>query len=106
MTRHLLVFSIALAALAGGCELRLDRDDDETPDAIPPDAATPSACGDGIVGPGEVCDDGNTDGGDGCAPLCDSNERCGNGILDLLQGEQCDDGNLVDGDGCSAGCAV
>src|SRR5262249_53776738 len=30
------------------------------------------ACGDGIVDGGEVCDDGNTVGGDGCAADCKS----------------------------------
>jgi cysteine-rich repeat protein len=29
-------------------------------------------CGDGIVDAGEVCDDGNTQGGDGCAADCKS----------------------------------
>lgn len=27
-------------------------------------------CGDGVVGPGEECDDGNLDAGDGCATGC------------------------------------
>jgi cysteine-rich repeat protein len=27
-------------------------------------------CGDGVVGPGEECDDGNTDNGDGCTESC------------------------------------
>jgi cysteine-rich repeat protein len=30
------------------------------------------ACGDGILDGGEVCDDGNTVGGDGCAADCSS----------------------------------
>ena len=29
-------------------------------------------CGDGVVGSGETCDDGNTVGGDGCSMLCQS----------------------------------
>jgi cysteine-rich repeat protein len=30
----------------------------------------PAPCGDGVVGPGEACDDGNTVDGDGCSSLC------------------------------------
>ncbi len=59
-------------------------------------------CGNGVVGPGEQCDDGNADACDGCNPNCRS-EVCGNGIVEC-NGEQCDDGNVVDGDGCSAAC--
>src|SRR5437868_14141783 len=36
-------------------------------------------CGDGVVGPGEVCDDGNLIDGDGCSAECMSTESCGNG---------------------------
>ena len=72
-------------------------------------------CGDGMIGPGEACDDGNAISGDGCSDTCDVEETwscmgepsacelwCGNGVLDM--GEACDDGNLVGGDGCSATC--
>ena len=58
-------------------------------------------CGNGVVDPGEQCDDGNTVAGDGCSPSC-QREVCGNHIRD--PGEQCDDGNTVSGDGCSATC--
>src|SRR6266702_354185 len=58
-----------------------------------------STCGNGVVDPGEECDDGNIIGGDGCSADCKSTEVCGNGIRDV--GEACDDGNLVNGDGCS-----
>jgi cysteine-rich repeat protein len=58
-------------------------------------------CGNGVVEPGEQCDDGNTVAGDGCSPTCQL-EGCGNGVID--PGEQCDDGNTVSGDGCSATC--
>jgi cysteine-rich repeat protein len=60
-----------------------------------------SACGDGTVGTGEDCDDGNAAGGDGCSGAC-RREECGNGIRDV--GEECDDGNTTAGDGCSAAC--
>ncbi len=46
------------------------------------------SCGDGTRDPGEVCDDGNTVGGDGCSANCASTEVCGNGITD--PGEECD----------------
>jgi len=58
-------------------------------------------CGDGIVDPGEACDDRNLAGEDGCSPAC-AFEVCGNAVLD--GGEQCDDGNLLAGDGCDPGC--
>lgn len=61
-------------------------------------------CGDGKTEPGEVCDDGNTVSGDGCSGDCQSQETCGNGILDTAAGELCDDGNIHAGDGCSANC--
>ena len=62
------------------------------------------ACGNGVVDPaaGEVCDDGNNLGGDGCSANCFSTEVCGNAYRDL--GEVCDDGNTVNGDGCSPDC--
>jgi large repetitive protein len=82
--------------------------------ATPPDA--PVLCGNGVVDPGENCDDGNTVSGDGCdnqcciergydcksayAPPC----HCGDGKLDF--GEQCDDGNSASGDGCSYRCKL
>ena len=65
-------------------------------------------CGDGLLEPGEQCDDGNTASGDGCSATC-TNEPghlcgCGDGILQA--GEQCDDGNTVNHDGCSATCTI
>ena len=60
-------------------------------------------CGNGVVDPGEACDDGNTQSGDGCSADCSSTEVCGNGVLD--PGEACDDGNTQSGDGCSADCS-
>lgn len=74
----------------------------------------PVACGDGRLSGREACDDGNSDAGDGCSPLCIIEPgytceglpsrcgRCGDG--ELGPGERCDDGNLVDGDGCSSAC--
>jgi cysteine-rich repeat protein len=80
-----------------------DGEDAECGDGEHPDAPTGDpACGNGIVEPGEVCDDGNNVNGDGCSNQCNSVEVCGNGYLDA--GETCDDGNTVGGDGCSADC--
>jgi len=67
-----------------------------------------SGCGNGILEEGEVCDDGNTNDGDGCSRDCLSNERCGNSVVDsnASSPEQCDDGpnNGQLGHPCSATC--
>ncbi len=78
------------------------------------------SCGDGILGEFEVCDDGNTSGGDGCVADCSNVEpgytcptvgvlctrfaRCGDGVVSFP--EQCDDENLIAGDGCSDRCKL
>jgi len=81
-------------------------------------SAATGTCGDGVITSGEVCDDGNTAGGDGCAADCRSATagyvcpvpgrpcfpRCGDGMK--IGGEGCDDGNATSGDGCSAVCQV
>ncbi|MGH7895748.1 MAG: DUF4215 domain-containing protein, partial [Candidatus Binatia bacterium] len=64
---------------------------------------TVAPCGDGAVGAGEACDDGNATDGDGCDHDC-SVSTCGNGIV--AGTEQCDDGNTQDGDGCSSACKL
>lgn len=65
-----------------------------------------SICGNGVMDVGERCDDGNTEGADGCSTTCDSMETCGNGVVDLFR-EQCDRGiGTLSGDGCSSQCAV
>ena len=78
-------------------------------------------CGDGIyIFPSELCDDGNTDSGDGCNGTCGiengwictlhtfegmrCQEVCGNSIR--TSNEACDDGNTEDGDGCSHRCSI
>ena len=50
-----------------------------------------AGCGDGVLDPGEVCDDRNRLGGDGCAATCRKLEVCGDGVLDP-GAEQCDEG--------------
>lgn len=63
------------------------------------------ACGDGIVGLGEECDDGVNDGGYGeCYPGCRRGAYCGDGVVQ--PGEDCDDGNSSDGDGCGSACRI
>ena len=37
----------------------------------------PGTCGDGIWDPGEDCDDGNTNNGDGCSAICRTEPGCG-----------------------------
>ncbi len=72
------------------------------PDACRTDCTSPR-CGDGVVDSNEDCDDGNTDGGDGCGADCTFEAGvCGNGVVD--EGEECDDGNTQSGDGCSSNC--
>jgi fibro-slime domain-containing protein len=87
----------------------------------PCQAATVPKCGDGRLGYGEYCDDGNTTSGDGCSSTCTLEPGytcdtpgaacthiafCGDGKLQTIDGEQCDDGNMVGGDGCSSSCVV
>ncbi len=91
-------------------------------------------CGDGFVGPGEACDDGNQVDNDACSNTCvpaacgdqvvQAGEACDDGNLNALDAciackaaacgdtfvqagvEQCDDGNVNGGDGCSAACTT
>ncbi|HJQ85522.1 MAG TPA: DUF4215 domain-containing protein [Candidatus Binatia bacterium] len=58
-------------------------------------------CGNGVVDPGEACDDGDRQNGDGCDVNC-TPTGCGNGIR--TGDEECDDGNATSGDGCSSEC--
>ncbi len=68
------------------------------------DVEGPGSCGDGIIDPDEICDDGPGNSAsvpDACRPDC-TPAACGDGVVD--SGESCDDGNLWGGDGCSATC--
>ena len=58
-------------------------------------------CGDGTVGPGEECDDGNDIDTDFCTNAC-TDAVCGDTIVG--PGEECDDGNNVDTDSCTNAC--
>ncbi|MDP6944353.1 MAG: hypothetical protein QF464_09415, partial [Myxococcota bacterium] len=71
---------------------------------VPPIAA----CGDGVLDPGEACDDGEDNGAYGhCAEDCGAlGPHCGDGQVDGFFGEVCDDGtNDALGGGCLPGCA-
>jgi fibro-slime domain-containing protein len=78
-------------------------------------------CGDGRLGFGEYCDDGNIANGDGCTSTCTLEPGytcptpgsvcthiafCGDGKLSVASGEECDDGNMLGGDGCSQACVI
>jgi len=64
-------------------------------------------CGDGVVTPGEICDDGtasNTGEYGHCTPDCRRGPYCGDALVDAAH-EQCDDGvNLSQYGGCAPGC--
>ncbi|MCC6623360.1 MAG: DUF4215 domain-containing protein [Deltaproteobacteria bacterium] len=93
-----------------------------TPSPFAPSAGVVSltVCGDGLVRGNEPCDDGNTDGGDGCSAACAveygwfcegpaggpsaCGATCGDGLLGA-GAETCDDGDASSGDGCSPTCA-
>src|SRR5690606_1847080 len=61
----------------------------------------PCECGNGVVDPGETCDDGNAEAGDGCSPGCQGDGECGNG--GVAPGGTCEEGSAEAGDGCSPG---
>ena len=60
-------------------------------------------CGDGVVDPGEECDDLNNEDGDGCSGVC-VEEFCGDHVVNNVD-EDCDDGaDGDDQDGCFDTC--
>jgi len=68
---------------------------------LPPSTAV---CGNGVIEPGEECDDGNSDNCDGCSNDCTLVTGCGDGVV--CGNEECDDGNTTDCDGCSSTCTI
>ncbi|MEM9454133.1 MAG: DUF4215 domain-containing protein [Myxococcota bacterium] len=94
---------------------------DEAFEPIPWDSSCEelNTCGDGLLDPGEDCDDGDEQLGDGCSmctvdPLWQCVTEmgmasecwlCGDGFLDSAFGEECDDGHEADGVGMDTpGC--
>jgi fibro-slime domain-containing protein len=66
-----------------------------------------ATCGNGILDPGEECDNGINDGTyNTCSRGCVFAPRCGDKIIQKDQGETCDDGNTNKGDGCSEKCKI
>ena len=63
----------------------------------------PGECGDGVVDPGEGCDDGDRDDADECPGSC-APAFCGDGYL--RAGEACDDGNKANDDECTNACTL
>jgi fibro-slime domain-containing protein len=65
-------------------------------------------CGDGVLSPGEQCDDGKNEGGYGkCQPGCVRGPYCGDSIVNGP--EACDNGNNVSAygsEGCAPGCVT
>lgn len=59
----------------------------------------PVSCGNGIVNPGETCDDGNNNQNDSCTNLCQA-AVCGDGVI-RSGSEQCD-GSDLGGASCSS----
>lgn len=66
-----------------------------------PGGGTGVLCGNGMVDPGEECDDGNCDSTDKCTAQC-KNAFCGDKIVQV--GEDCDDGQNEVGDMCPDTC--
>lgn len=78
----------------------------------------PALCGNGVIETGEICDDGNAHGGDGCSGLCAVETgwkctaqnipcvatQCGDGVL--AGNEQCDDGIVNTTSGCTPSCTI
>ncbi len=129
-TRHLSRFAhLSVALLASGCFAPLvpplDFDASGTSDAmdeassgmtspsssdgaLDDSTGEPAACGNGLLDPGEVCDDGINDGTyGGCSEGCSAfAARCGDGVVHEDEGEACDDGDQTNGDGCNIDCVV
>lgn len=79
--------------------------------SAPPDATcnplgdcTLDFCGNGVIEPGEECDDLNTSNTDACVGVC-QNATCGDGYVHAGV-EACDDGNMVDTDACRNDCTL
>ncbi|MDC0669217.1 DUF4215 domain-containing protein [Nannocystis radixulma] len=76
---------------------------DATTGSVEPTTGSGFVCGDGIVDPGEECDDGPDNADTGSCTVDCAHNVCGDGKVG--PGEGCDDGNDIDGDGCTNACA-
>src|SRR5512139_1309764 len=93
----LIVLSLALvAARAGAGPLHGDG----VPAAVVSDD-DPSVCGDGLLGAGEECDDGNLADGDCCTSQCTVPPSCDDGSVCTVN-DHCDAGVCV-GDAVDCG---
>ena len=88
------------AAADAGAGLSSDAGNAEPVDA----SVAPSGCGDGVVDPGEGCDDGNRSNHDECTNAC-QRAACGDGWV-RSGVETCDDGNRTSDDGCDSACQL
>ena len=101
--------NLFLNLMAGVCGGRAEDCDEgeensEAPGAVCRTNCTFAGCGDGVLDPGEGCDDGNTIDGDGCSSTCEL-PFCGDGIVEV--GEECDDGvdnSDTEPDACRTDC--
>jgi cysteine-rich repeat protein len=71
----------------------------DTDTSPPPDPV----CGDGVLDPGEACDDGAANADDGACTLACAVAICGD-MLVHAGVEDCDDGNAANDDLCVSGC--
>ncbi|HUQ07209.1 MAG TPA: DUF4215 domain-containing protein [Kofleriaceae bacterium] len=93
----LAVLSAVFVLVAGsGCGDNLVPE--QEPDAFVP----PAACGNGVVDPGEDCDDGNVMPDNACDARCLF--TCGNGTVDDTFGELCDTGIVSGAGACPSTC--
>lgn len=104
MTRARLRWGVVLGAAVACADAEVDGRG--PPAEVSEDDASPTdaSCGDGVVDPGEACDDGEAnadDVADACRTDC-TLPSCGDGVVD--SGEECDDANRWGGDGCSPDC--
>jgi cysteine-rich repeat protein len=102
------IFAIVVMLNAGcgdpqqQCETDACGTDPDTDSGTDTDTGSDPICGNGILDPGETCDDVNYSNTDQCLNTCQL-ASCGDGYVHA-DVEDCDDGNFEDGDGCSATC--
>ncbi len=97
-----------LAVLLGACgsyvvPVPSDAGPTPTPTPTPEDGGVVALCGDGMLDPGEACDEGEANLGHygGCNPDCTFAAYCGDGRVDPT--EDCDEGESGN-DGVYGGC--